>query len=109
MSSKAQFYALLLLGTALEIVGDILFKRWGAEGRAGLLAWGLAVYMVGAALWACSLRYAPLATAAAVFAVVNVLILSLGGLLLFEERLDLNHLVGIGLGLLSVVVLADGE
>ncbi|MGE5505847.1 MAG: SMR family transporter [Actinomycetota bacterium] len=107
MSSKALFYALLLVGTGLEIIGDILFKRWGAEGRPGLLAWGLAIYMAGAALWACSLRYAPLATAAALFAVINVLILSLGGLILFQERLGPGHVVGIGLGLLSVAMLAE--
>lgn len=109
MSTNAWFYTLLLLGTAFEIVGDLLFKRWVTVGRFSSLAWGLAIYLVGAALWAVSLRFGPLAKAAVVFAVANTLALSLSGLILFDERLGLGHVLGIGLGVLSVAVLETAD
>ena len=105
MSDKAWFYNLLLLGTALEIWGDLLFKRWVVEGQASSLLWGLAIYMVGVVLWAASLHFGPLAKAAVVFAVANILALSLSGLVLFDERLGIGQMVGIGLAVLSVAVL----
>ncbi|MBI5162643.1 MAG: EamA family transporter [Magnetospirillum sp.] len=109
MTATATFYVFLVSGTLLEIAADLLFKRWGQEGRPALLYTGLVLYLCGALLWAWSLRYATLGKAAVVFAVINTILLCLGGWLLFHERLTASHALGVVLGLVAVAMMERAE
>jgi multidrug transporter EmrE-like cation transporter len=105
LSPKQTFIALILIGTFLEVCGDILFKKWSIEGKNILLMVGLLVYFAGAVPWALSLQYAEVSEAIVVFMVLNVIGVVLAGMVLFHETITDIQKVGIGLGILSIVLL----
>jgi spermidine export protein MdtJ len=101
---KFIFFVLIGLAVALEIVGDILFKKWSIENKNYLLIIGLTVYIVGTAFWALSLKYEYLSKAISVFTVLNLVVLSLVGILYFKEDISLINKAGIALGILSIIL-----
>ena len=101
---KFVFLGLLLLAVALEVVADILLKRWSIESRNILLVVGLLAYFIGTVFWAFSLKYEFLSKAVSVFTVLNLVIVVLAGVLIFKEDLSLVNKIGIGLGILSVIL-----
>jgi len=105
MESKSIF--LLLIGSAviLEVVADLFFKKWALSNRQVLFVAGLLVYFVGTVFWAFSLKYELLSRAGVVFTVVNMIVLTLVGILVFKENLSLVNKIGIGLGVLSVILI----
>lgn len=105
MSSRSLFLALIALAVAFEVVADVLFKKWAMENRGVLLAIGLALYFIGTVFWAISLRTTGLSRAVTVFTVVNLLAVVIAGVLIFGEQLTTMQKVGVGLGVLSVLLL----
>lgn len=104
LNPKYVFYALILIAVALEIFADILFKKWSIGSRTAFLAVGLAIYFIGTVFWAYSLKYEQLSTAIVIFTVLNLVIISLVGVLYFGEKLSLANKIGIGLGIVSVIL-----
>jgi len=102
---KFAFFALIALAVALEVVGDVLFKKWALEDRTVLLLAGLLIYFIGAAFWALSLKYEFLSRAISVFTVLNMIIIVLVGVLYFNEDLNLPNKIGIALGIISVILM----
>lgn len=105
MPSRPLFFILIALAVAFEVVADVLFKKWAMENRGQLLAIGLALYFIGTVFWAISLRHDLLSRAVTVFTVVNLLAVVLAGVLIFGEQLTLLQKVGVGLGIISVLLL----
>lgn len=103
--SKYLFLLLVTLAVALEVIADVLFKKWAIENKNYLLTVGLAIYMVGTAFWAYSLRYEYLSKAISVFAVLNLIILVLVGVLFFKEDLSTTNKIGVILGIVSVILI----
>jgi len=101
---KLVFFLLIGLAVALEIIGDIFFKKWSLENRNLLLMLGLLIYFVGSVFWAVSLRYEYLSKAISVFTVLNLIIVAVIGMVFFKEDLSLVNKIGIGLGVLSVML-----
>ncbi len=99
------FFGLILLGVILEVVGDIFFKKWAVEHNALFLYTGLAIYFIGSFFWALSLRFEYLSKAVSIFTVLNLVIAVLAGVLIFKEDLSVVNKVGIGLGILSVILI----
>ena len=89
----------------LEIVADIVFKKWAIDDSRYLLGVGLAVYFIGTIFWAISLKYEHLSTAISIFTILNLIIIVLVGVIYFNEDLSLVNKLGIGLGILSVVLM----
>jgi len=98
------FLSLVGGAVVLEVIADVLFKRWSLEGRSILLALGLALYFAGTVVWAYSLKYEYLSKAITVFTVLNLVLVILAGVLLFDEQLSTINKVGVALGVLSVVL-----
>ncbi len=102
---KLIFFGLIALAVALEVVGDILLKKWSVESISILLYAGLFIYFVGSIFWVISLKYESLSKAISVFTVLNLIIIVLVGVLYFKEDLSSINKVGIGLGILSVILI----
>lgn len=105
LSPKQAFVVLIAVAVVFEIVADVLLKRWSIENRWPVLAGGLLLYFIGTVFWAYSLRYEQLSRAIVIFTVVNLVVISLVGVLLFDEKLSLWNKAGIGLGVVSVLLL----
>ncbi|HZX12649.1 MAG TPA: SMR family transporter [Candidatus Nanoarchaeia archaeon] len=104
VSFKVLFFLLIFLAVLFEIVADVLFKKWSMESKTFLFVVGIVLYAIGTVFWAFSLKYEFLSRAIIVFTVVNLVVISLVGVIFFKESLSLVNKVGIFAGLLSVVL-----
>ena len=104
-NSRLIFLILLFIAVILEVFSDILFKKWSLGSKNSLLIIGLIIYMIGTGFWAVSLKYEFLSKAISVFAVLNLIVLVLVGVVLFKEDLSFINKIGIGLGVLSVILI----
>lgn len=103
--TKLLFFGLIILAVGLEVIGDVFFKKWSLENRNVLLVIGLAIYFIGTIFWAVSLKYEYLSKAISVFTVLNLVIVSLVGVLYFNEDLSLVNKIGIAVGIVSVILI----
>lgn len=101
----------MLLGAAvlLEVTGDLLFRKWGIENRWPVFAASLVVYNLGAVAWGFSLRHIQVSTGIVLIGVLNVVLVALGGVVLFQERLSTGQIFGIVLGIGSLVLLGGDQ
>jgi small multidrug resistance pump len=104
MLLKVVFFGLIILAVALEIGGDVLFKKWSLAGSNSMLYIGLGVYFLGSIFWAVSLKYEQLSKAISVFTILNLVVVALVGVLYFKEDLSLLNKLGIALGVLSIIL-----
>ncbi len=102
---KVVFFALILGATALEVIGDIFFKKWVIENNNIILIFGFVIYFIGTILWAFSLRYEYLSKAISVLTILNLIAVVLVGVLYFKEDLTLLNKIGIALGIISVTLI----
>lgn len=102
---KFAFFGLLALAVALEVVGDIFFKKWSLDNKNILLILGLIIYFIGTIFWAISLKYEFLSKAISVFTVLNLILVVLAGVIMFKEDLSIINRIGIALGILSVILI----
>lgn len=102
---KFIFFGLIILAVGLEIFADILFKKWAIDSKNYLLAVGLGIYFIGTVFWAISLKYEHLSTAISIFTILNLIVIVLVGVIYFKEDLSLINKFGIGLGILSVILM----
>jgi multidrug transporter EmrE-like cation transporter len=102
--SKLLFFILIISAVALEVAGDIFFKKWSLDSKNLLLAIGLLVYFIGTVFWAVSLKYEFLSRAISVFTIMNLIIVSLAGVIIFKEDLSVVNKLGIALGALSIIL-----
>lgn len=105
MIAKYIFLFLITLAMALEVAADVLFKKWSLGSKSCWLIIGLAVYMIGTTFWAYSLKYGHLSKAISIFAVLNLIILVLIGVLVFKEDLSLINKIGIVLGIIGIILI----
>ena len=102
---KSIFFGLIALAVALEVVGDIFFKKWYIDNKNILLYVGLLIYFVGTIFWAISLKYEPMSKAISVFTILNLVIIVFVGVIYFKENLSPINKVGIVLGILSIILI----
>jgi len=69
---KYIFLGLIALAVALEIIADILFKKWAIENKNILFIIGLIIYFIGTIFWAVSLKYEFLSKAVSIFTILNL-------------------------------------
>lgn len=102
---KKYFLLIILAAAALEVVADILFKKWSLSGRTVLLAAGIALYVIGTVIWAYSLKFELLSKAISVFTLLNLIAVAAAGFVIFKEDLSLTNKIGFVLGLVAVVLI----
>ncbi len=99
-------YLLLIVAVLLEVAGDLLFRKWGVENRWPIFVLALIVYNIGAVAWGYSLRSIQVSSGIIVLGVLNVVLVVIGGVVLFQEKLSTLQTVGIAFGLLSLILLS---
>lgn len=102
---KIIFFVCIISATALEVAGDVFFKRWASGSRNSILLIGFIIYAIGTIFWAISLKYEFLSKAISILSILNLIVVVLIGVLYFKEDLSLINKIGIGLGILSVVLI----
>jgi multidrug transporter EmrE-like cation transporter len=98
-------YALLGMAVALEVAGDLLFRKWGIEQRWPLFVVSLVIYNLAAVAWAYSLRMTQVSSAIVMLGLLNVILVVIGGVILFKERLSTPQIFGLVLGVASLFLL----
>lgn len=98
---------LLLLGAAVmfETVADVAFKFSHLQNKQLWLWLGVGLYTTGTIIWAFSLRYEYLSKAISIFTILNLVAVIAVGVLFFHEDLSLINKLGIGLGVISVILM----
>lgn len=100
-----KFYVLLAVAVLLESSADMLFRKSGISSNMPLYLFGLAVYVIGGACWGLSLQYREVSRGIIVFAMLNIIVVTVAGVLLFDEQLTLTNKLGILAGLCSVALI----
>jgi small multidrug resistance pump len=108
MSLKTLFWLFISLGVGSEIVGDFFFKKSALTNKSFFLWLGFAIYLIGTLFWALSLKYEMLSKAISIFSVLNLIIISLIGMIFFKEHLSIISKIGILLGIISIVLIERG-
>jgi multidrug transporter EmrE-like cation transporter len=98
-------FILLLIGGIILTVGDILMKKWVSSNNYVFYIVGMIVYLVGMNFLAQSFKYKNIAVASVIFVIFNVVTLSIVSWLYFKETLSALQIVGIVVGLCSVILL----
>jgi multidrug transporter EmrE-like cation transporter len=99
------FFGLIFLAVFLEVIADILFMKWSVDHKNILFAVGMVIYTIGTVFWAISLKYDYLSRAISVFTILNLIIITLAGVLIFKEDLSNINKIGIALGIISVILI----
>lgn len=105
MNNKWLFLVLIFLGTGLEILGDVYFKKWAIGGRHLFLWIGFIIYTAGTIFWALSLKHGSLSKAITIFTILNLIIVVIIGTTFFRENLTLYNKIGIITGILSIILI----
>jgi len=96
---------LVPLVAIFETAADIFFKEWSIRNNYWLLASGIVLYGISTLVWAISLKYLPLSKAIIIFSVITIITIVLTGVIFYKEELSLLSIVGIALGIISIVLL----
>jgi multidrug transporter EmrE-like cation transporter len=102
---KYFFIFLVIIVAILEVVGDILFKEWVIHDKKYLMALGILFYMAATIFWAFSLKYQNLSKAIVIFAVLTLIVGVLVGVFIYKEELTTLNIIGILLGLASIILI----
>jgi multidrug transporter EmrE-like cation transporter len=105
MSYNVVFMGLVLAAATLEVVADIFLKKWSLGSSSYLLVVGLLFYFIGTIFWAVSLKYEFLSRAISIFTVFNFCAVVIVGLVIFKEDISLINKIGIGIGILSIILI----
>lgn len=103
---KSSFYILIILVTFFEIIADFLFKKWTILNNKFFLIIGVLAYTVSTIIWAFSLREESLSKAISIFTILSLLAVVLMGVLIFGEKLSTINILGIILGVASIILVS---
>lgn len=88
--------AYILIG-AFEVAGDVLGKKWADGEGASFLVICMGLYTISGLLFAVSLKFQELTTAAIMFGAVSTIVTIAFGHYLFQEEIGTLQIVMIGL------------
>ena len=97
---------LLLIGGAVffEVIADIILKYWSINSKTVFVIGGIIIYTIGTTLFAYSLKFGNLSKMGTIFTVINLIVIVLVGLLMFKEEASFINMIGILLGVISVIL-----
>ncbi|NQV88534.1 MAG: hypothetical protein HQ402_03200 [Parcubacteria group bacterium] len=102
---KLLFLLLIFSAVIFETIADVFFKFSHIQSKPIWLWFGVGLYTVGTIIWAFSLKYDYLSKAISIFTILNLVAVIFVGFLFFHEDLSLINKLGIGLGVLSVILM----
>ncbi len=98
-------FIILFVGGSILTIGDILMKKWVVNNSIPLFITGLGIYLVGLIFLAISFKYKNIAVASTIFVIFNIITLSIVSWFYFKETLTPFQLIGIALGISSILFL----
>ena len=98
-------FILLFIGGSVLTIGDVVMKKWVVNNNGFLFVGGLIIYLIGLVFLAYSFKYKNIAVASTIFVIFNVITLSLVSWFYFKETLTPFQIIGILLGLGSIIFL----
>lgn len=100
---------ILIVATNLtfSVLGDICAKLWGIRNDQMWLWVGLMVNMMTVFAWMLIVRYAGLAIPTTVVLIITIILNVSLGFLVFHEKINPGQWLGIGLGLLSILLILE--
>lgn len=104
MSSSNTGLILIIIGASIEVFADIFFKIWNDKGGNHLIVAGIILYLIGTGCWITSLKYETFTKSGVIFLLLNIILLSLTGLLFFKDDLSTINKIGIILGIVSIIM-----
>lgn len=105
MSRRTLFLILTALGVAFEITGDAFIKKWSIDNGTPWLIIGFSIYLIGSGFWVASLKYEAISRAITIFMLLNVIGVVLVGLFIFREKLTMQQILGILLGIVALILI----
>ncbi len=105
MHPKYLFTILIAIAVILEVIADILLKKWSMSAHWPLFVIGIFIYFLGTVSWAYSLKYEHLSKAIVLFTLVNLIVITFAGVIFFDEQISRMNKIGILLGMLSIVMI----
>ena len=96
---------LLAVGGLVLTLGDLAMKKWVISNKIYFYIVGLIIYLIGLNFLAQSFKYKNMAVASIIFVIFNVVTLSIFSWIYFNEKLNALEMIGLMLGLASVVIL----
>lgn len=97
----------LMLLIFFELVADIAAKNWSLSGGKGWM-YALLFYLIANSFWLIALKKGSgLARGAVIFSIVTVVVALILGLLVYKEPVNKNQLIGLILGIISIVLLSS--
>lgn len=100
---------LLIAGGLIFTVGDVLMRFWVGNNKWWYYVGGLAFYLLGVNFLAQSYRFRNIAVASSVIVVINIVTLTLFSWFYFKAKLTPMELFGLGLAIVSVLILEFGN
>jgi len=104
-TTKIIFLVFIFLAVLIEALADILFKKWSMNNKWLLLWISVGFYLIATVIFAFSLKYEFLSKAISVYAILNVILIVLAGIFLFDENLTLTNKIGILFGIISLILI----
>jgi multidrug transporter EmrE-like cation transporter len=86
-------------------MGDVIMKKWVNNNNASFFVAGLAIYLVGLVFLGYSFKFKNIAAASTIFVIFNIVTLSIVSWFYFKETLSTPQLIGIALGMCSIIFL----
>ena len=96
---------LIFVGGLVLTVGDLIMKRWVGNGSLSLYFLGLGVYLIGMVFLSQSFRFKNIAVASLMLVLFNIISLLLVSWFIYQEKLSLIQIIGVLLGLISIIIL----
>jgi multidrug transporter EmrE-like cation transporter len=96
---------LLFIGGSILTIGDLVMKKWVINDKTPLFVTGLAIYLIGLIFLALSFKYKNIAVASTIFVIFNIITLSIVSWFYFKETLNPFQIIGISLGISSIIFL----
>ena len=87
-------------------IGDLVLAHWARTSNWGLLVTGLLLNLMGIACYANTLRFEGVGVATAIFLGINIVAVTLGGMLFFRETWTIRTILGLTL-LVGAMVLVE--
>ena len=90
-----------------ELIADVLAKEWSLGNRSIFYAvLALVCYLLANSSWLIALKYGSgLARGAVVFSIASAILATIIGLVFYKESLTLVQMVGVFIGLVSLVLI----
>lgn len=87
-----------------ELIADILAKNWSLNGGWIMATTALGAYLLANTFWLFALRNGSgLGRGAIIFSIMSAIIAIILGLFLYQEKATINQIIGMILGLISLV------